>query len=164
MSSHVFAIQLQDLARAALVHRGLSEWGDDARPARRVRRTHAELYAALRDGTLLSIGDINAGFTRAKDVAHIVIAYHEAAVAIDFLVRRFGFPRSSRRCACSAPVRRTAEVLTRITGLGLPELVVLSAPTSPKRLAPYRGTFFVRPRTTRHRGSGSQHRKARSGR
>lgn len=143
--SHVFAIQLSHSRVPRWFTEGLSEWETTHARPEWVRRTHAELYAALRDGTLLSIGDINAGFTRAKDVAHIVIAYHEAAVAIDFLVRRFGFPKIVEALRLFGTGLRTAEVLTRITGLGLPELDRAFRADLAEKLAPYRGTFFVRP-------------------
>lgn len=143
--SHVFAIQLSRSRVPRWFTEGLSEWETTHVRPEWVRRTHAELYAALRDGTLLSIGDINSGFTRAQDVAHIVIAYHEAAVAIDFLVRRFGFDKIVEALRLFGTGLRTPEVLTRITGMSLANLDKVFRADLAERLAPYRGTFFVRP-------------------
>lgn len=143
--SHVFAIQLSRSRVPRWFTEGLSEWETTHARPEWVRRTHAELYAALRDGTLLSIADINSGFTRAQDVAHIVIAYHEAAVAIDFLVRRFGFGKIVEALRLFGTGLRTPEVLTRITGMKLADLDKAFRADLAERLSAYRGTFFVRP-------------------
>lgn len=143
--SHVFAIQLSKSRVPRWFTEGLSEWETTHARPEWVRRTHAELYTALRDGTLLSIADINSGFTRAQDVAHIVIAYHEAAVAIDFLVRRFGFDKIVAALRQFGMGKRTPEVLTQISGMSIPDLDRAFRADLSERLAAYRGTFFVRP-------------------
>lgn len=143
--SHVFAIQLSRSRVPRWFTEGLSEWETmRARPEWR-RRTHAELYAALRDGTLLSIADLNAGFTRAQDVAHIVVAYHEAALAIDFLVRHYGFEKIVLGLQSFAAGKRTREVLTALTGQSIAELDRAFREDLKQQLAAYAGTFFVRP-------------------
>lgn len=143
--SHVFAIQLSKSRVPRWFTEGLSEWETTQAHPEWVRRTHAELYAALRDGTLLNIADINTGFTRAQDVAHIVIAYHEAAVAIDFLVRRFGFDKIVDALRQFGTGKRTPEVLVSISGMSLPDLDRAFRADLAQQLAAYRGTFFVRP-------------------
>ncbi|MBL9004792.1 MAG: tetratricopeptide repeat protein [Myxococcales bacterium] len=143
--SHVFAIQLSKSRVPRWFTEGLSEWETTQAHPEWVRRTHAELYAALRDGTLLSIADINSGFTRAQDVAHIVIAYHEAAVAIDFLIRRFGFDKIVDALQAFGAGKRTPEVLVRISGMSIPDLDRAFRADLAERLSAYRGTFFVRP-------------------
>ena len=120
--SHVFAIQLSRSRVPRWFTEGLSEWETTHARPEWVRRTHAELYAALRDDTLLSIADLNTGFTRALDVAHIVVAYHEAAMAIDFLIRRFGFPKIVQALKMFAAGKRTVEVLTTVTGQSIAAL------------------------------------------
>jgi tetratricopeptide (TPR) repeat protein len=143
--SHVFAIQLSRSRVPRWFTEGLSEWETThARPLW-VRRTHAELYAALRDGTLLSLADLNTGFTRAQDVAHIVVAYHEAALAIDFLVRHFGFAKITQALRLFAAGKRAREVLTVITGQSIAALDQAFRADLTELLAAYKGTFFVRP-------------------
>lgn len=143
--SHVFAIQLSRSRVPRWFTEGLSEWETGHARPEWVRRTHAELYAALRDNTLLSVADLNTGFTRAQDVAHIVVAYHEAAMAIDFLVRRFGFPKIAAALRMFATGKRTPEVLAAITGQSIAALDQAFREDLKQRLAAYQGTFFVRP-------------------
>ena len=94
-----------ELARAALVHRGAREYETRSR-ARVARRTHAELYHAIADKQLLRSAELNLGFTRARDVAHMVVTYHQAAEEVMFLVRRFGFPVVPKALRCSRRGRR----------------------------------------------------------
>ncbi len=143
--SHVFALQLSRSRVPRWFTEGLSEWETAHARPEWVRRTHAELYAALRDQTLLGIADLNTGFTRAQDVAHIVVAYHEAAMAIDFLVRRYGFAQIAAALRQFATGRRTAEVLSTLSGQSIADLDRAFREDLKKRLAVYEGTFFVRP-------------------
>lgn len=143
--SHVFAIQLSKSRVPRWFTEGLSEWETTHARPYWTRRTHAELYAALRDGTLLRFSDLNTGFTRAKDVSHIVVAYHEAAVAIDFLVRRFGFEKIVAALKLFGEGKRTQEVLPQVTGQSLAALDEAFRKDLAEQLKPYEGTFFVRP-------------------
>lgn len=143
--SHVFAIQLSRSRVPRWFTEGLSEW-ETARVRKEWRRNNrAELYAALRDGKLPSLAELNAGFTRARDVAHIVVAYQEAAAAMDFLIRRFGFPIVPRALRLFARGQRSAQVLPQVTGLSMAALDQAFRADLKERLAAYAGTFFVRP-------------------
>ncbi len=143
--SHVFAIQLTGGRVPRWFTEGLSEWETLHLRSDWQRRTHAEVAAALRDGELLSILELNVGFTRARDVSHIVVAYHEAALAVEFLVRRFGFPKIVEALNLFAKGERTREVLPKITGLSLAALDEAFRADLRQKLKPYEGTFFVRP-------------------
>jgi tetratricopeptide (TPR) repeat protein len=143
--SHVFAIQLSRSRVPRWFTEGLSEWETTQARKEWTRRTNAELYAALRDGRLPSLRELNAGFTRARDVAHIVVAYHEAAAAMDFLIRRFGFPPIVQALKLFAQGKQTEEVLTRVTGQGLDALDAAFRADLAQKLTAYKGTFYVRP-------------------
>jgi tetratricopeptide (TPR) repeat protein len=143
--SHVFAIQLSRSRVPRWFTEGLSEW-ETARVRKEWRRNNrAELYAALRDGKLPSLAELNAGFTRARDVAHIVVAYQEAAAAMDFLIRRFGFPIVPRALQLFARGQRSAQVLPQVTGLSMAALDQAFRADLKAQLQAYAGTFFVRP-------------------
>ncbi len=143
--SHVFAIQLTDGRVPRWFTEGLSEWETlHLRPDWQ-RRTHAEVATALRNNELLSLVDLNVGFTRARDVSHIVVAYHEAALAVEFLVRRFGFPKIVEALHLFQKGERTREVLPKITGLSLAALDEAFRADLRQQLKPYEGTFYVRP-------------------
>lgn len=143
--SHVFAIQASRSRVPRWFTEGLSEWETTQERPEWVRRTHAEIYAALRDGALLSMGDLNGGFTRAQDIANIVVAYHEAALAIDYLVRTYGFGKIVEALRLFSTGKRTKEVLMQITGQSIAALDAAFQKDLGERLAAYRGTFFVRP-------------------
>jgi tetratricopeptide (TPR) repeat protein len=85
------------------------------------------------------------GFTRAKDLSNIVVAYHEAALAVDFLVRTYGFPKIVEALKLFATGKRTREVLPVISGRSLAELDALFRADLKARLKAYDGTFYVRP-------------------
>jgi tetratricopeptide (TPR) repeat protein len=141
---HVFALQLSKARVPRWFTEGLSEYETARHDATWTRRTHAELYRALSDGKLPSIRELNAGFTRARDVSHIVVAYHEAAEVVAFLIRRFGFekiPVMLRQFAAGKPA---TEVLPSVTGKSLEELDALFKADLTAELKPYEGTFFVR--------------------
>ena len=143
--SHVFAIQLTGGRVPRWFTEGLSEWETlHLRPDWQ-RRTHAEVATALRNGELLPLVDLNVGFTRARDVAHIVVAYHEAALAVEFLVRRFGFPKIVEALRLFAKGERTRDVLPKITGLSLAALDEAFRADLREQLKAYEGTFYVRP-------------------
>ncbi len=142
---HVFALQLSKARVPRWFTEGLSEYETARHDPTWTRRTHAELYRALSDGKLPSIRELNGGFTRARDVSHIVVAYHEAAEVVAFLIRRFGFekvPVMLRQFAAGKPA---TEVLPAVTGLSLDQLDAEFRADLRAQLKPYEGTFFVRP-------------------
>ena len=85
--------------------------------------------------------ELNAGFTRARDVSHIVVAYHEAAEVVAFLIRRLGFEKCRRRCGNLPQGKETTEVLPAVTGLDLAASTPRSAPICARGCKPpTRGT------------------------
>jgi Peptidase MA superfamily len=159
---HVFALQLSNARVPRWFTEGLSEYETARHDPTWVRRTHAELYRALESGKLPSIRELNAGFTRARDVSHIVVAYHEAAEVVAFLIRRFGFekiPVMLRQFAAGKPA---TEVLPSVTGKSLEELDALFKADLKAQLKPYEGTFFVRSSDFSDVESLKEHKDARS--
>lgn len=143
--SHVFAIQMTAGRVPRWFTEGLSEWETMNADPDWQRRTHAEVAKALHEGKLLSIADLNVGFTRAKDLSNIVVAYHEAALAVDFLVRTYGFPKIVEALKMFATGKRTREVLPAISGRTLGELDAAFKADLKARFKAYEGTFYIRP-------------------
>jgi cellulose synthase operon protein C len=142
---HVFALQLSKARVPRWFTEGLSEFETAHHDATWTRRTHAELWRALDGGKLPSIRELNGGFTRARDISHIVVAYHESAEVVAWLIRRFGFekvPAMLRQFAAGHPA---VEVLEKTTGMTLEQLDKEFRADLRARLAAYAGTFFVRP-------------------
>jgi hypothetical protein len=141
---HVFALQLSNARVPRWFTEGLSEYETARHDPTWTRRTHAELYRALDSGKLPSIRELNSGFTRARDVSHIVVAYHESAEVVAFLIRRFGFEKIPAMLRQFAAGKNALEVLPVVTGKSLEELDALFRADLKAELKPYEGTFFVR--------------------
>src|SRR5215471_9533857 len=117
--AHIFSIQMSRARVPRWFTEGLSEYETARLDPTWTRRTHAELYRALSEGKLLSVAELNGGFTHARDVAHMVVTYHQAAEEVMFLVRRFGFPTVPRALKLFAAGKETAEVIPAVTGMNV---------------------------------------------
>ena len=142
---HVFAIELSNGKVPRWFTEGLSEWETMQIQPSWSRRTHAEVAAALRDDRLLSMADLNIGFTRARSQSHVVVAYHQAALSVAFLAKRFGFPKIVEALKLFGAGKRTKDVLQQISGMPIAKLDEEFRSDLRKQLAAYDGTFFIRP-------------------
>ncbi len=142
--AHIFALQLSAYRVPRWFTEGLSEWETAKANPTWTRRTHAELARALYDGTLLPLSRLDLGFQRARDTAHIVVAYHEAAEAVAFFIARFGFPAVVECLRQYAKGATSAVVLPRVTGMSLDALDAAFRQELGVKLARYKGTVFIR--------------------
>lgn len=143
--AHIFSIQLSRSRVPRWFTEGLSEYETAREQPEWTRRTHAELYRALHDGTMLPVAELNAAFNRARDLQHVVVAYHQAAETVAFLIRRWGFPKVVEALKLYAAGRQTREVLRAVTGLELAAFDAAFRADLEPRLSAYAGRFFVRP-------------------
>ncbi len=141
---HIFSIQLSNSRVPRWFTEGLSEWETANHNTSWTRYTHAELYRALATGKVHSVGDLNAAFNRARDIQHMVVAYHEAAEAVSFLIRRFGIEKARQALLLFAQGKQTPEVITTVTGLPLASFDEAFLADLHQRLSVYDGQFFVR--------------------
>jgi tetratricopeptide (TPR) repeat protein len=114
--AHVFAIQLSRSRVPRWFTEGLSELETARLRPEWTRHDDAALYAALRTGELPPLASLSNAFVTARG-DEAARAYAHAAVAVDFLERRFGFP--ALREALEAFGRGASEsaVLKKMTGL-----------------------------------------------
>jgi tetratricopeptide (TPR) repeat protein len=143
--AHVFSIQMSRGRVPRWFTEGLSEYETARVDPTWTRRTHAELWRALSDGKLLPVADLNAGFTRARDVSHMVVTYHQAAEEVMFLVRRWGFGVVPKALTLFAQGQDSAQVIPAITGLDVKAYDAAFVADLRGRLKAYEGEFFVRP-------------------
>jgi cellulose synthase operon protein C len=137
---HVFAIQLSNSRVPRWFTEGLSEYETLlARPEWR-RENDADLYGALVNGTLPSIGDLNAEFMQ-PDANAVVVAYFLSAVTVEWLAQTYGFPKLVQALKLYGKGKETPEVLKAITGKTIAQLDVDFRKYLELRLAPYKGTF-----------------------
>ncbi|HEX9103861.1 MAG TPA: hypothetical protein VF997_16735, partial [Polyangia bacterium] len=142
--AHIFSIQLSRARVPRWFTEGLSEYETARLDPTWVRRTHAELYHAIAAGQLLSVGELNLGFTRARDVSHMVVTYHQAAEEVIFLVRRFGFDVVPRALRLFGAGKETAEVIPAITGMSVKAYDAAFVADLRARLQPYENNFYVK--------------------
>src|SRR5262249_51502662 len=91
-TAHVFAIQLSNSRVPRWFTEGLSEYETlRHRPDWR-RENDADLYGAVAEGTLPSIGELNYQFM-SPDPNAVVVAYYQAAVTIEWLADTYGFDK-----------------------------------------------------------------------
>jgi cellulose synthase operon protein C len=141
---HIFSIQMSRARVPRWFTEGLSEYETQRFDPTWTRRTHAELYRALSDGKLRSVADLNAGFTRARDVAHMVVTYHQSAEEVLFLVDKFGFDAVKKSLLLFAQGKETPEVIPAVTGLDVKAYDEAFKKYLATKLQAYQGTFFVR--------------------
>ncbi|HSD88797.1 MAG TPA: tetratricopeptide repeat protein [Kofleriaceae bacterium] len=137
---HVFAIQLSNSRVPRWFTEGLSEYETlIARPDWR-RENDADLYGAVVNKTLPSIGDLNSEFMQ-PDQSAVVVAYFLSAVTVEWLARTYGFPKIVDALKLYGKGKETPEVLKTITGKTIAQLDVDFHKYLDIRLAAYAGTF-----------------------
>jgi len=137
---HVFAIQLSNSRVPRWFTEGLSEYETlIAHPSWR-RENDADLYGAVLNGTLPSIGKLNSEFMQ-PDTGAVVVAYFQSAVTIEYLAQTYGFPKIVDALKLYGKGKETPEVLQAITGKTIDELDRDFRKYLDIRLAAYAGTF-----------------------
>jgi hypothetical protein len=143
----VFAIQLSRSRVPRWFTEGLSEWETARLRPEWTRHDDAALYAALRQGELPPLLSLSNAFitSRGDEAAR---AYAHAAVAVEFLEHRFGFP--ALREALVAFGRGEAEpaVLAKMSGLSAEALEQEFRAELARRFARY-DTQYLPPRPVR---------------
>jgi tetratricopeptide (TPR) repeat protein len=137
---HIFAIQLSNSRVPRWFTEGLSEYETlIARPDWR-RENDADLYGAVANQTLSSIGDLNQEFMQ-PDVSAVVVAYYQSAVTIEYLAQTYGFPKIVEALKLFGKGKETPEVLQAITGKPLATVDAEFRKYLDIRLKPYAGSF-----------------------
>jgi predicted Zn-dependent protease len=137
---HVFAIQLSNSRVPRWFTEGLSEYETlIAHPSWRRENDH-DLYGAMLNGTLPSIGNLNSEFMQ-PDQNAVVVAYYQSAVTIEWLVQAYGFPKIVEALKLYGKGKENAEVLKTITGKTIPQLDAEFRKYLEIRLKPYAGTY-----------------------
>jgi tetratricopeptide (TPR) repeat protein len=137
---HVFAIQLSSSRVPRWFTEGLSEYETlIVRPDWR-RENDADLYGAIANQTLPSIGELNSEFLQ-PDPNAVVVAYYQSAVTIEYLAQTYGFPKIVLALKLFGKGKETADVLQAITGKTIAQLDTEFRQYLDIRLKPYAGTF-----------------------
>jgi tetratricopeptide (TPR) repeat protein len=138
----VFAIQLSNSRVPRWYTEGLSEYETlIAHPAWR-RENDNDLYGAMVNGTLPSIGALNSEFMQ-PDQNAVVVAYYQSAVTIEYIVQTYGFPKIVEGLKLFGKGKETPEVLKLITGKSIAQLDTEFRKYLEIRLKPYAGSFAL---------------------
>jgi tetratricopeptide (TPR) repeat protein len=137
---HVFAIQLSNSRVPRWFTEGLSEYETLIASPHWRRENDNDLYGAMLNGSLPSIGALNSEFMQ-PDQNAIVVAYYQSAVTIEWLVQTFGWAKIPEALKLFGKGKETPEVLKIITGKTVAQLDVEFRKYLEIRLKPYAGTF-----------------------
>ncbi|MBA3541041.1 MAG: tetratricopeptide repeat protein [Deltaproteobacteria bacterium] len=139
---HVFAIQLSNSRVPRWYTEGLSEYETlIARPEWR-RENDSDLYNALANQTLASIGNLNSEFMQ-PDQNAVIVAYFQSAVTIEYLANTYGFPKIVEGLKLFGKGKESPEVLQTITGKTIAQLDTDFRKYLEIRLARYARTFTL---------------------
>jgi tetratricopeptide (TPR) repeat protein len=114
--AHVFAIQLSRSHVPRWFTEGLSELETARLRPEWTRHDDAALYAALRHGELPTLLSLSNAFVTARG-DEAVRAYAHAAVAVEFLERRFGFAALREALVAFGRGEAEAAVIGKMTGM-----------------------------------------------
>jgi tetratricopeptide (TPR) repeat protein len=114
--AHVFAIQLSRSHVPRWFTEGLSEVETARLRPEWTRHDDAALHGAMRRGELPTLLSLSNAFVTARG-DEAARAYAHAAVAVDFLERRFGFPALREALVAFGRGEAEADVLRKMTGL-----------------------------------------------
>jgi tetratricopeptide (TPR) repeat protein len=114
--AHVFAIGLSRSRVPRWFTEGLSEW-ETARMRPEWRRPgDADLAAAIAAHKLTPLAELSLGFTHARTMSEMTTAYYHSYVAVDFLIRRFGWNAIVAMLRGFGEGRPATEVIARVSG------------------------------------------------
>jgi tetratricopeptide (TPR) repeat protein len=120
--AHVFAIQISRSRVPRWFTEGLSEVETMRARPEWTRHDDVSLWGAWRRGELPPITELSNSFINARSSDDAARAYAHAALAMDFLERRFGFPRIRAALEAYGRGERGPGVIERLAGMPAADL------------------------------------------
>jgi Tfp pilus assembly protein PilF len=163
--AHVFAIELSRSRVPRWFTEGLSEVETMRARPEWARHDDIELWGAWKRGALPPLTGLSNAFVDAHDAESATRAYAHAALAVDFLERRFGFARLREALVAWGRGERGPGVLERLAGMNAGALESAFRAALAKRWARYDAQFLpsqtlVRPRDEAEREAAAAPRDA----
>jgi tetratricopeptide (TPR) repeat protein len=140
--AHVFAIELSKSRVPRWFTEGLSEVETMRARPEWARHDDVALWSAWKRGELPSLVDLSNAFIEARDGASAARAYAHAALAVDFLERRFGFPKLRAALVAWGRGERGPGVLERLAGMSAADLEKAFRAELGKRWARYDAQYL----------------------
>jgi len=140
--AHVFAIELSRQRVPRWFTEGLSERETARVRPEWTRHDDVPLYGALARGELPALADLSTAFVNARSGDDATRAYAQAALAVEFLERRFGFPAIRAALVAYGRGERGAAVLEKVSGMPAPALDAAFRADLSAHLARYAGQYL----------------------
>ena len=141
--SHVYAIRASRSRVPRWFTEGLSEYETTVANPTWTRRTSAELAEALQRGALLHVWELDQAFVSSRDLAHVVVAYHEASAAVTYFVERTGRKGVVAALASFAAGHDFSRIVQETTGEPVAAFDAAFRVWLEKRLSGYRGQLLI---------------------
>jgi Tfp pilus assembly protein PilF len=140
--AHVFAIELSRSRVPRWFTEGLSEVETMRLRPEWARHDDVALWGAWRRGELPALVDLSNAFVDARDGDAAARAYAHAALAVDFLERRFGFGKLREALVAWGRGERGPGVLEHLAGMSASELEAAFRADLAKRWARYDAQYL----------------------
>ncbi len=90
---HVITLQMTDNRMPRWLSEGISVWEEREGRAYWGRDQGLDLVRAAREEKLLHVGELNSGFTNARNNADLGFAYFQSYLVVDYITERYGFEK-----------------------------------------------------------------------
>jgi tetratricopeptide (TPR) repeat protein len=115
--NHVFTLQASRARVPRWLTEGLAVFEEGKGHPQWAREMDARMYAALRRGKIRKILELNLGFTRARSIPEILMAYFQGAHAVMFLEEKIGLAGIGKLLRGFGEGKRLKELLPDVVGL-----------------------------------------------
>lgn len=136
--AHVITLQLSAQRVPRWLTEGISVWEETRAHPAWGREMEVTFAGALLAGRVLPLAELNAGFSDPKTIS---LAYYEASLLVDHLVRRFGEPTLRRLVASYATGVEGDAAIAGALGVEVPELQRSFDAFLAERFAPLRAAL-----------------------
>jgi cellulose synthase operon protein C len=114
--AHVYHLQLADARMPRWFTEGLAEYETNVKDASWIRHHDHEIARAVFQGEVPSVIDLDRGFTHARSLYEVVVAYQLSSLAIHFIVERHGFDAVVAMLRAWGERKQTTDVLEGVLG------------------------------------------------
>lgn len=149
--NHVFTIQLSRSRVPRWLTEGLADLEPTLERAEWRRENDFDIYRALRKGTIKGLEGMGTAFSRARSIDEMVVAYYQGSLVTAFMIKQWGLDKVVAALRAYGKGRRTRQILPQVTGLTLEQLDRRFQAEQRKRLAHYKGSWYVDPEDYRDR-------------
>lgn len=118
---HVITLQMTDNRMPRWLSEGISVWEEREGRPYWGRDQGLDLVRAAREDQLLHIGELNSGFTNARNNADLGFAYFQSYLVVDYITERYGFEKLVELVKQYAFIKEDSERFTEVFDESLDE-------------------------------------------